>query len=161
VRPKKTDKMPNTYCQIYIQIVFAVQNRLNFIKPEFKEELQKYMSGIIANRNQKLFAINCMPDHSHIFVSMKPSISISDLTRDIKAGSSGFINEKKWIKAKFNWQEGFGAFSYSPKHVDYVVKYILNQEEHHKKKTFKDEYLHFLKKANIEYNDGYLFEFYE
>jgi REP element-mobilizing transposase RayT len=153
--------MPNTYCQIYIQIVFAVQNRMNFIKPEFKEELQKYMSGIITNRNQKLFAINCMPDHTHILVSMKPSISISDLTRDIKATSSGFINEKKWIKRIFNWQEGFGAFSYSPNHVDYVVKYILNQEEHHKKKTFKDEYLNFLKRANIEYNDGYLFEFYD
>lgn len=153
--------MPNTYCQLYIQIVFAVQFRENVIKPTFKEELQKYMNGIITNRNQKLFAINCMPDHTHIFVSMKPSISISDLVQDIKAGSSGFINEKKWIKGKFNWQAGFGAFSYSANHIDYVVKYILNQEEHHKKKTFKEEYLHFLRKANIEFKDEYLFEFYE
>jgi len=160
VRPNLKN-MPNTYCQIYIQIVFAVQYRENAIKQEFKEELQKYMGGIIANRNQKLYAINCMPDHTHILVSMKPSISVSDLTRDIKAASSGFINEKEWLKNKFNWQEGFGAFSYSPKHIDYVVKYILNQEEHHKKKTFKDEYLHLLRKAEIEFNDAYLFEFYE
>lgn len=153
--------MPNTYCQIYIQIVFAVKHRENLIRKQHKEELQKYMTGIITNRNQKLFAIHCMPDHTHIFMSMKPSISISDLVRDIKSGSSGFINEKKWIRGKFNWQEGFGAFSYSPKHIDYVVKYILNQEEHHKKKTFREEYLHFLRKAEIDYNDTYLFEFYD
>ena len=160
MRPVYKKIMPNTYSQIYIQIVFAVKNRENLIQPAFKEELQKYITGIITNRNQKLFAINCMPDHTHIFVSITPSISISDLVRDIKSVSSGFINENKWISGKFRWQEGFGAFSYSPKHVDFVVKYILEQEEHHKKNTFKEEYLHFLRKANIEYKDEYLFEFY-
>jgi len=153
--------MPNTYCQLYIQIVFAVQYRENVIRPEFKNEIEKYITGIITNRNQKLFAINCMPDHTHIFISMKPSVSISNLVQDIKTGSSNFINKSKFVRGHFNWQDGFGAFSYSPNHIDYVAKYVTNQEEHHKKKTFKQEYLHLLKRANIDYNEHYLFEFFD
>lgn len=150
--------MPNTYTQLYIQIVFAVKGRENLISKVNREELHKYITGIVQNRDQKLLSIFCMPDHVHLLISIKPTISISDLVRDIKAGSSKFINDSKWIKGKFNWQEGFGAFSYSKSQIDAVVKYILNQEEHHKKINFKDEYIDFLKKFEIEYNEKYLFE---
>ncbi len=153
--------MANTYTQIYIQIVFAVRGRQNLISVEHREELHNFITGIVSNRGQKLFAIFAMPDHVHILVSMSPKISISDLVRDIKAGSSKFINDSKWIKGKFNWQEGYGAFSYSKSAVDNVVKYILNQEAHHKKKTFKDEYLDFLEKFEIEYDTKYLFDWIE
>ncbi len=150
--------MPNTYTQLYIQIVFAVKGRENLISKGNREELHKYITGIVQNRDQKLLSIFCMPDHVHLLISIKPTISISDLVRDIKAGSSKFINDSKWIKGKFNWQEGFGAFSYSKSQIDTVVNYILNQEEHHKKINFKDEYIDFLKKFEIEYNEKYLFE---
>ena len=153
--------MANTYTQIYIQIVFAVQGRYNLIRKEYKEELHKYITGIIRNKKQKLIAINSMPDHAHIFIGMKPSIALSDLVRDIKNNSSTFINEKNWVKGKFNWQEGFGAFSYGHSQMDAVVKYIQNQEEHHAKKTFKEEYLELLRKFNVEYNETYLFEWIE
>ncbi|MBI3189904.1 MAG: IS200/IS605 family transposase [Ignavibacteriales bacterium] len=145
--------MANTYTQIYIHIVFTVKGRQNLIPNEHKNELQKYISGIIRNRKQKLIAINNMPDHFHIFVGMKPDIALSDLVRDIKNNSSSFITEKKWTKGKFNWQEGFSAFSYSHSHIDAVVKYILNQEKHHARKTFRDEYIEMLKKFKIEYDE--------
>ena len=153
--------MPNTYSQIYIQIVFAVQGRQNLIAKQNREELHKYISGIVQNRDQKMLSIFAMPDHTHLFVSLKPNIAVSDLVRDIKAGSSKFINDSNWINGKFKWQEGFGAFSYSRSHIDNVVKYILNQEEHHKKQTFKEEYLDLLKKFDIEYDERYLFEWIE
>ena len=130
--------MANTYTQIYIHIVFAVQGRYNLIPKTIREELHKYITGIVQNRNQKMLAILCMPDHTHILVGMKPDISVSDLTRDIKAISSKFINDNRLLKGKFNWQVGFGAFSYSKSQIDSVVKYILNQEQHHKRKTFRD-----------------------
>lgn len=153
--------MPNTYTKIYIQIVFAVKGRQHLIPKENREELHKFITGIVSHRNQKLFAVFAMPDHIHILVSMSPTVSISDLVRDIKAVSSKFINEKKWINGKFNWQEGYGAFSYSKSSVDSVVNYILNQEQHHKKKTFKSEYLDLLEKFEIEYSPEYLFEWIE
>ena len=153
--------MANTYTQIYIQIVFAVKGRQNLISEENREELHKFITGIVTNRGQKLFAVFAMPDHVHILVSIGPTILISDLVRDIKAGSSKFINDQKWITGKFNWQEGYGAFSYSKSSVDSVVKYILNQEEHHKKKKFKEEYLGLLEKFEIEYDQKYLFEWIE
>jgi putative transposase len=151
--------MPNTYTQIYIQFVFAVKGRQNLIQNNIKEELQKYATGIITNRKQKLYAINLMPDHGHIFVSMSPAISISDLVRDIKTGLTHYINNNRMVKGHFEWQQGFGAFSYSHSHIDKVVKYVMNQEIHHKRKTFRDEYLDFLKKFNVEYHEQYLFEF--
>ena len=120
--------MANTYSQIYIQLVFAVQGRANLISPANREELHKYITGIVAKRGQKLLSIFCMPDHSHLLVGLKPSIAISDLVRDIKAGSSNFINENRWVHGHFNWQDGFGAFSYSKSQIDSVSKYILNQE---------------------------------
>ena len=153
--------MANTYSQLYIQIVFTVKGRECCIKESFIEELQKYIAGIIANKKQKLFAIYCMPDHTHILVSIKPDITISDLTRDIKSNSSSFIKEKKFVTSTFSWQEGFGAFSYSKSQAKDVVTYILNQPEQHQKKSFKDEYIDFLNKFEIEYNEKYLFEFYD
>ena len=153
--------MPNTYTQLYVQIVFTVKGRANLISSNNREELHKFITGIVSNRNQKMLAIYAMPDHVHILVGLKPNISISDLVRDIKAGSSKFINDSKWINGKFNWQEGFGAFSYSKSHLDNVVKYILNQEVHHRKQSFKEEYLDFLRKYDIEYDSNYLFQWIE
>lgn len=152
--------MANTYSQIYIQIVFAVKGRQAFIKESFREELQKYISGIIAEKKQKLYAIYCMPDHTHILVSSKPDIAISDLVRDIKSNSSSFIKEQEFVK-DFAWQVGFGAFSYAKSQSLQVVDYILNQPKHHEKKTFKEEYVAFLEKFEIEYDEKYLFEFYD
>jgi putative transposase len=153
--------MANTYSQLYIQIVFAVSGRQHFIKESFREELQMYMTGIINEKKQKLYAIYCMPDHSHIFLSMKPDISIVDLTRDIKSNSSSFLKERKFVPETFSWQSGYGTFSYSKSQAPAVVDYILNQPIHHRKKTFKQEYLEFLEKFGIEYDEKYLFEFYE
>ncbi len=150
--------MANTYTQIYIQLVFAVHGRQNLIAPSCREELHKYITGIVQKREHKLLSIFCMPDHAHLLIGMRPSMAISDLARDIKAGSSKFINERGWIKSKFNWQEGFGAFSYSRSQIDNVAKYILNQEEHHRKKTFQEEYLDFLKRFEVDYDERYLFE---
>ncbi|MDZ7303901.1 MAG: IS200/IS605 family transposase [candidate division KSB1 bacterium] len=153
--------MANTYTQIYIHVVFAVQGRQNLLQPEHKEELHKYITGIVRNRGQKLIAINSMPDHVHLLIGLKPNIALSDLVRDIKAASSGFINEKKWVRGRFNWQEGFGAFSYSHSQVDRVVKYINDQEQHHTRKSFKAEYLELLKKFGIEYDEKYVFDWIE
>jgi REP element-mobilizing transposase RayT len=141
-------------------MVFDVKGRQCFIQESFRDELQKYISGIIKEKKQKLYAIYCMPDHTHIFVSIKPDIAISDLVRDVKANSSSFIKEKHFVK-NFSWQTGFGAFSYSKSQALKVVDYILRQPEHHKKKTFKQEYIEFLQKFDIKYDDQYLFEFYD
>jgi REP element-mobilizing transposase RayT len=141
--------------------VFAVQGRQNLIPKEHKEELHKYITGIVQNKGQKLIAINSMPDHAHVFIGMKPNIALSDLVRDIKNNSSGFINEKKWVRGRFNWQKGFGAFSHSHSQIDAVAKYILNQEKHHAKRTFKEEYLEMLKNFAVEYDEKYLFEWIE
>jgi REP element-mobilizing transposase RayT len=153
--------MANTYTQTYIQIVFAVKGRENLISPKHREELHKYITGIVQNRGHKLLAIFCMPDHVHLLIGLKPSQSISDLVRDIKAVSSGWINEKEWIKGKFNWQEGYGAFSYSKKELNNIINYILNQEEHHYKKTFKDEYIELLKEMEVTFEEKYLFNWTE
>uniref|UniRef100_UPI004048D5EF IS200/IS605 family transposase n=1 Tax=Roseivirga sp. TaxID=1964215 RepID=UPI004048D5EF len=150
--------MANTYTQIYIQFVFAVKGRQSLVTKENREELQKYISGIVAQRNQKLFAIYCMPDHTHMLVSFKPDVMISDFIRDIKAGSSKFINDKRWVRGKFEWQSGYGAFSYAQSQIDVVVKYIKNQEQHHLKTSFKDEYIEFLNRFNVEYEEKYLFD---
>ena len=153
--------MPGTFSQIYIQVVFAVKGRENLIGKTWKEELHKYMAGIIKGKEQKPIIVNGMPDHIHAFIGLRPSKAISDLVRDLKNNSSNFINEKKWMKGKFSWQEGYGAFSYSHSQIENVYNYILNQEEHHKKKTFREEYIDLLKKFNVEYNNKYLFEWIE
>ena len=153
--------MANTYTQLYIQVVFAVQGRQNFIKKEFREELQKYITAVVQNDKHKLLAIFCMPDHVHILVGLNPAISISDMVQDVKRAATNFINEKKLITGHFNWQRGFGAFSYSKKHLPFIIDYILKQEANHEKKTFRDEYLELLRKYDIEYDEKYLFEFYD
>jgi REP element-mobilizing transposase RayT len=150
--------MPNTYTQLYIQIVFAVKGRQNLIAKQNREELHKFITGIVQKREQKMLSIFAMPDHIHLLLGIKPNITVSELVRDIKSGSSKFINDNNWINGKFNWQEGFGAFSYSKSQLDGVIKYILNQEVHHKNQTFKEEYVDFLRKFEIEFDEKYLFE---
>lgn len=141
--------MPGTFSQIYIQIVFAVKGRENLICESWKNELHKYIAGIIKGKDQKHIIVNGMPDHIHAFVGLRPAIAISDITRDIKNNSSNFINDHKFVEGKFGWQEGYGAFSYSHSHIGKVYNYILNQEKHHKKKTFQEEYIEFLKKFEV------------
>lgn len=153
--------MANTYTQLYIHIVFVVKGRQNLIFEKHREELEKYICGIITNKNSKPLAIYCNPDHTHILIGIHPSVSISDIVRDIKANSSKFINEKKWITGKFSWQDGFGAFTYARSQIDAVAKYILNQPVHHKKKTFKEEYIELLEKFNVDYDPKYLFDWNE
>ena len=148
--------MANTYTQLHIQLVFAVQNRISLIQPTWKNELYKYTTGIVQNNGHKLLAINGMPNHVHIFIGYKPHQLIPDLLQDIKGSSSKWINKKGFTNGKFNWQEGYGAFSYSHSHIDRVIKYILNQEQHHKKKSFKEEYLELLDKFQIDYDGLYI-----
>ena len=128
--------MPNTYTQIYVQIVFAVKGMQNLITENIREKVEKYMCGIISNKKSKPLAIYGNPDQTHILIGLHPSVSISDMARDVKANSSKWIHENKWVLGKFNWQEGFGAFTYSKSQIDNVVKYILNQKEHHEKTSF-------------------------
>ncbi len=153
--------MADTFSQLYIQVVFAVKGRQNLIGKSWKDDLHKYIAGIIKGKKQKSIIVNGMPDHIHAFIGLKPSMAISDLVRDIKNNSTNFINEKKFVKGNFSFQEGYGAFSYSHSHIKNVYDYILNQEEHHKKKTFREEYIGFLKKFEIEYDEKYLFEWIE
>lgn len=150
--------MANTYTQIHIQFVFAVKFREGLIHESFKQELFKYISGIINAHNHKLLAINSMSDYMHIFIGMRPTQSISDLMQDIKGNSSKWINENKFLKVRFEWQEGYGAFSYSKSHVNRVIDYIFNQEDHHKKESFKEEYIRFLKAFEIDYDERYIFK---
>jgi len=153
--------MANTYTQLLIQLVFAVKYRDALISTEIRPEIEQYVSGIIKNNEHTLLAQYCMPDHIHILVGLNPNQSIADLSRDIKANSSKWINEQKLLPCKFNWQEGYGAFSYSKSQLNIVVNYILNQHNHHKKTTFKDEYLDFLKKFSVDYKTDYLFKWIE
>ena len=147
-----------TYSQIYIQIVFAVKGRNSLIRASWEKELYKYISGIVRNKGQKMLAINGMPDHIHLFIGMKPSCCLAELVREIKKASNHFVNEQQFTNYKFHWQEGYGAFSYSHSSVDKVIKYILNQKEHHKKRSFRDEYIDILEKFQIAYNSKYLFD---
>lgn len=153
--------MANTYTQMYVQIVFSVQGRANIISERFRNELEKYICGIVTANKCKPLAIYCNPDHSHVFIGIHPTISVSKITEQIKSGSSNWINERKFIVGKFNWQDGYGAFTYSKSQVEKVVKYIQNQPEHHKKQTFREEYLLLLEKFEIDYDTKYLFEWHE
>ena len=150
--------MANTYTQIYIHIVFAVKGRQCLIPKQHKEALHQYITRIITNKKQTVIRINSMPDHIHILVGMDANVALSALVRDIKANASKFINQKRWVVGKFEWQAGFAAFSYSHSQLDVVVDYIKNQEEHHARQTFKEEYLGFLKRFNVPYNPKYVFD---
>lgn len=152
--------MANTYTQLYVQFVFSVRGRENFVNEKFRDELEKIMCGIITNQGCKTYAIYCNPDHTHILVGMHPVMSPSKLMEHVKSGSSKWINEKNLYPGRFSWQDGFGAFTYGKSQLNAVVKYILNQPEHHKKIAFKDEYILFLKKFEIDFKEVYLFEWY-
>jgi REP element-mobilizing transposase RayT len=148
----------NTYTQIYIHLVFAVEGRQNLIKPEHNDELQKYITGIVSAQKHKLIAINNMPDHLHLLVGLRPDASLSDLVREVKTGSSKFISEKRWVAGRFSWQKGFGAFSYSRSQLGTVIRYIGDQQKHHAKKSFREEYIELLEKFNVDYDQRYIFE---
>ncbi|MEP6819327.1 MAG: IS200/IS605 family transposase [bacterium] len=151
--------MANTFSQIYIQTVFAVSNRQSLIKPAFKEDLYKYIAGIVKGQGQKLISINGMSDHVHILTGLLPSMALADLVREIKADSTNFINEKKLVHGRLNWQEGYGAFSYGHSQLDTIIRYIQNQEKHHQRRSFKAEYLTLLRKFDIAFEEKYVFEF--
>lgn len=153
--------MSDTYSQIYIQIIFAVKGRENLISSQWREELHKYIAGIIRNKNQKSIIVGGTSDHIHAFFGMKPSMLLSDLARDIKNNSSRFVKDQRMVRGHFSWQEGFGAFSYSSSDISSIYNYILNQDKHHQKRNFKVEFLQLLKENEIAYEDKYLFEWYE
>jgi REP element-mobilizing transposase RayT len=153
--------MADTFSQIYIHLVFSVKGRQNVIHKTWREELFKYVSGIINGRDQKLFAIGGMPDHIHILISLRPNFLVSELVNSVKTNSSKWINSKGFIKGKFNWQEGYGAFSYGQSQLDHVIQYINNQELHHQRKSFKEEYIELLEKFNIKFDEKYLFDWVE
>ena len=153
--------MANTYTQCYFHLVFAVKNRETLIRKEWKDEMEMYITGIIQNQKHKLLAINAMPDHIHIFIGYNVNQLIPDLVEEIKTSSNAWIKEQKKSKFKFEWQKGYGAFSHSRSQLDTVVQYIRNQQKHHQKKSFREEYLEILKKNEIEYNPSYIFEFFD
>jgi len=140
------EHMIHTYSQIHIQIVFAVESRQHLVQPKHREELQKYIAGIIRKREQKLLAIYCMPDHTHLLVGLRPDIALSDLVKAIKDGSTQFVNRQRWFPGRFGWQEGFGAFSYGHSQINRVIGYIRNQPRHHETKGFRAEYLQLLRR---------------
>ncbi len=150
--------MANTYTQIHLQVIFAVKKRTGLIQKEWKKELYKYITGIIQAQDHKLLAINGMPDHLHVFFGMRPIQSLSDLMQEIKQDSSNWINQKKFIKERFEWQQGFGAFSYSKSQASGVIAYVQNQEVHHRKITFLEEYKKFLEKFEVDYDERYIFK---
>ena len=154
-------RMANTFSQIYIQTVFAVSGRLSLIKPTFKEDLYKYISGIVRNQGQKLISINGMSDHVHILIGLRPAMALSDLVQEIKSDSTNFINKNKWVAGKFSWQEGYGAFSFGHSQLDTIIRYIQNQEHHHSRRSFKHEYLTLLRKFDIAFEDKYVFDVIE
>jgi REP element-mobilizing transposase RayT len=149
--------MPNTYTQIYIHLVFAVKDRASLIPRDHRAELQKYITGIVSAKKNKLIAIENEPDHIHILVGLQPSTAVSDLVRDIKANSSRWLAQQSWMKGHFEWQEGFGAFSHSRSQLDDVIRYIMTQEEHHRKRTFLEEFEAMLKAFGVEYDPKYMF----
>ena len=153
--------MPNTYTQLYIQFVFAVLYRNAMIKESIREETQKYITGIVQNNGHKMLAIYCMPDHAHVFIGLNPKQSISSLANDMKSNSSKWINNNKLCKTQFNWQEGYGAFSYHKSRINSLGNYINNQPQHHKKRGFKEEYLELLREFEVDYDERYLFDFFE
>lgn len=152
--------MANTYTQLYVHAVFAVKNRQALISREWNKELEKYVTGIISNHKHKVLAISTVPDHIHIFFGYNLNHLIPDLIEEIKTSSNAWIKYNKLSKYKFEWQRGYGAFSHSRSQLDTVVKYVLNQEQHHKRQTFKSEYVDMLKKNEIIYEEKFLFDFF-
>lgn len=150
--------MANTYTQLYFHVVFAVKGRQNLISIQWKDELYKYIAGIINNKSQKLLIINGMPDHVHLLLSSSPNFNLSTLVGEVKSNSSRWINENRYVRGKFAWQIGFGAFTVSQSQLTVVTNYIKKQEIHHKTKSFREEYIEFLEAYKIDYDDKYIFE---
>jgi putative transposase len=150
--------MANTYSQIYIHVTFSVKNWKPLLSKKWRVEVFKYICGTATNKKHIVMQVNGVEDHIHILFCIKPTVDLSTVVRDIKANSSRFINERNWIKEKFEWQEGFGAFSVGHTQVKMVVNYIQNQEEHHRKKSFKEEYVELLKENEVEYKEEYVFD---
>ena len=153
--------MADIFSQIYIHLVFSVKERQNVIHKTWREELFKYVSGILNGKDQKVFAIGGMPDHIHILISLRPNCMISELVNSVKTNSSKWINSRGFVKGKFNWQEGYGAFSYGQSQLDHVIQYINNQEQHHQKRSFKEEYIELLQRFNVKFEEKYLFDWVE
>jgi putative transposase len=151
--------MADSFSQLYIQIVFSVARREKHVRPEYQQELNKYITGIVQNKGHKMLAINGMPEHIHIFVGLNPAVAISTLVADIKKNSSAWINhEKRWFPQRFSWQKGYAAFSYSRSAIKNVIRYIENQQEHHKRRSFEEEYIAFLKAFDVKYDERYVFD---
>ncbi|TVQ45478.1 MAG: IS200/IS605 family transposase [Saprospirales bacterium] len=150
--------MANSYTQIYIQFIFAVKKRENLIKEVNRESIEKYICGIVKQKKSKPIAVYCNPDHTHLLVGLNPDTSPADLIGAVKSSSSNWINQQSFMKGKFTWQLGYGAFSYGRSQLDVVAKYVLNQKEHHKKRSFREEYLDLLNKFDVDYNEAYLFD---
>ena len=148
-----------TFSKLYVQFVFATKGRTSSIAPEWEDELYKYITGIVTNKGQKLLAINGMPDHIHILINFKPLCCLSDLVREIKKASTVFINDNRWLKSKFSWQSGYGAFSYSEREIGTIIRYIQNQKIHHGSSGFKEEYTELLSEFDIKYENRFLFDF--
>ncbi|NVO04220.1 MAG: IS200/IS605 family transposase [Bacteroidetes bacterium] len=153
--------MANTYTQINMHVVFSVKGRENILTTKIRPEVFKYISGILGNLDQYPLAVNGYKDHVHVFFEMQPAKSLSDIVRLVKSNSSKWINENKLITGKFSWQEGYGGFSYSRSQRNNVIQYIMKQEEHHHKRTFREEYLELLKSFEIDFEEKYVFEFYD
>ncbi len=153
--------MANTYTQINIHVVFSVKGRENMLTKNFRSRLFEYLSGIVNNKGNYSLAVNGYKDHVHLFFELNPMLALSDLVRDIKSNSTAWINDNKFVKGKFSWQTGYGAFSYSKSQRDKVINYVKGQEKHHAEKTFKEEYFALLKKFDIPFKDQYVFEFYD
>lgn len=149
--------MANTYTQIHIQAVFCVQNRESLIRPDWKDDLYKYITGIVQNNDHKLLIINGMPDHIHLLVGLRPSQSLADLMKQVKEDSSKWINQKKLSRGRFSWQSGYGAFSYSKSEIPTIIRYIENQQTHHQSKSFLEEYQEMLEEFGIDYDRRFLF----
>jgi putative transposase len=158
---KNQSMKPGTFTQMYVHLVFAVRNRENLLKDTIRPRIFEYIGGILKSLGHKCIIINGVSDHVHILFGLNPSKSVSETVHDIKRGSSLFINDNKFISGRFSWQEGYGGFTYSKSQIENVYNYILNQEAHHSKVSFRDEYLELLEKFEIEYDPKYLFEFYE
>jgi putative transposase len=153
--------MANTYTQCYFHLVFAVKNRDALVKKEWKNEMEKYITGIVQNHRHKILAIGSMPDHIHILIGYNVNHLIPDLVEEIKTSSNAWIKAGKLSRFRFGWQIGYGAFTHSRSEIDNVIKYILSQEEHHKKTTFKEEYLEMLENNVVLFSNEYLFNFFD
>ena len=153
--------MANTYTQCYFHLVFAVKNRDALIKKEWKNEMEKYITGIVQNHHHKMLAVGSMPDHIHFLIGYNVNHLVPDLVEEVKTSTNSWIKERKLSKFKFEWQKGYGAFTHSRSQIDVVVKYILSQEEHHKKQSFREEYLEMLENNEVLFDHEYLFDYFD